>query len=179
MTVADIGTDVLVVGTRPAGSAAAPALTTYGVPTTVITTYGRPADTPRAHITDQRTMEATRDLGVEEEVTAEATPQEATGDLVHCTSIAGGALGRPHTRGTRPDRFAGSSAAGASRPCDTPPDPMEPVLPHNAQPRRAKAPVDTDDLPLQQDDGASAPGARAALERVLRTVRDRTQEMQA
>ena len=58
----DLDTDVLVVGSGPAGSAAALALATYGVRTTVITKYGRLADTPRAHITNQRTMEALRDL---------------------------------------------------------------------------------------------------------------------
>jgi 2,4-dichlorophenol 6-monooxygenase len=53
---------------------AAFALVTYGVKTTAITKYGRLADTPRAHITNQRTMETLRDLGVEEEVAAEAAP---------------------------------------------------------------------------------------------------------
>ena len=86
---ADVETDVLVVGTGPAGASAALALATYGVRTTVINKYGRLADTPRAHITNQRTMEALRDLGVEEEVMAEATPQELMGNLVYCTSIAG------------------------------------------------------------------------------------------
>lgn len=152
MTVADIDTDVLVVGSGPAGSAAALALSTYGVRTTVITKYGRLADTPRAHITNQRTMEALRDLGVEEEVRAQATPQELMGNLVYCTSIAGEELGRLHSWGTRPDRFADYSAASPSRMCDMPQDLMEPVLLHNAQSRGAKVRFDTEYLSLQQDD---------------------------
>src|SRR3954467_8442575 len=107
----DLATAVLVVGRGPAGSAAALALATYGVQTTVITKYGRLADTPRAHITNQRTMEALRDLGVEEEVMAEAAPQELMGNLVYCTSIAGEELGRTHAWGTRPDRLADYTAA--------------------------------------------------------------------
>src|SRR3712207_7801793 len=94
LPMAEVETDVLVIGTGPAGSAAALALATYGVRTTVVTKYGRLADTPRAHITNQRTMEALRDLGVEEEVMAEATPQHLMGNLVYCTSIAGEELGR-------------------------------------------------------------------------------------
>ncbi len=149
---ADFDTDVLVIGSGPAGSAAALALATYGVQTTVITKYGRLADTPRAHITNQRTMEALRDLGVEEEVMAEAVPQELMGNLVYCTSIAGEELGRLHAWGTRPDRFADYSAASPSRMCDMPQDLMEPVLVHNAQSRGAKIRFDTEYLSLQQDD---------------------------
>ncbi|MGO4842624.1 FAD-dependent monooxygenase, partial [Rhizobiaceae sp. 2RAB30] len=59
-------TDVLVVGSGPAGSAAAALLSTYGVANVQITKYGWLSDTPRAHITNQRTMEVLRDLGVEE-----------------------------------------------------------------------------------------------------------------
>ncbi|WNV77076.1 FAD-dependent monooxygenase [Geodermatophilus sp. DSM 44513] len=149
---ADLVTDVLVVGSGPAGSAAALALATYGVSTTVITKYGRLADTPRAHITNQRTMEALRDLGVEEEVVAQAVPQELMGNLVYCTSIAGEELGRLHAWGTRPDRLADYTAASPSRICDMPQDLMEPVLLHNAQARGARVRFDTEYLSLQQDD---------------------------
>lgn len=147
-----VDTDVLVIGSGPAGSAAALALATYGVRTTVITKYGRLADTPRAHITNQRTMEVLRDLGVEEEVMAEATPQHLMGNLVYCTSIAGEELGRLHAWGTRPDRLADYTAASPTRICDMPQDLMEPVLLHNAQSRGAKVRFDTEYLSLEQDD---------------------------
>ena len=160
---ADLDTDVLVVGSGPAGSAAALALATYGVQTTVITKYGRLAETPRAHITNQRTMEALRDLGVEDEVIAEATPQELMGNLVYCTSIAGEELGRMHAWGTRPDRLADYTAASPSRICDMPQDLMEPVLLHNAQSRGAKVRFDTEYLSLQQDDDGVTVRARDRL----------------
>jgi 2,4-dichlorophenol 6-monooxygenase len=147
-----VDTDVLVIGSGPAGSAAALALATYGVRTTVITKYGRLADTPRAHITNQRTMEVLRDLGVEDEVMAEATPQHLMGNLVYCTSIAGEELGRLHAWGTRPDRLADYTAASPTRICDMPQDLMEPVLLHNAQSRGAKVRFDTEYLSLTQDD---------------------------
>jgi 2,4-dichlorophenol 6-monooxygenase len=147
-----VDTDVLVIGSGPAGSAAALALATYGVRTTVITKYGRLADTPRAHITNQRTMEVLRDLGVEGEVMAEATPQHLMGNLVYCTSIAGEELGRLHAWGTRPDRLADYTAASPTRICDMPQDLMEPVLLHNAQSRGATVRFDTEYLSLEQDD---------------------------
>ena len=59
---------------------------------------------PRAHITNQRTMEIFRDVGVEDQVLAEATPHELMGDTVFCTSIAGEEIGRILTWGTHPAR---------------------------------------------------------------------------
>ncbi|MEL7115723.1 MAG: FAD-dependent monooxygenase, partial [Pseudomonadota bacterium] len=52
---ADITTEVLVIGTGPAGSTSAALLSTYGVETIVINRSHWLANTPRAHITNQRT----------------------------------------------------------------------------------------------------------------------------
>ena len=65
---ADITTDVLIIGTGPAGSATAALLASSGVETLVVNRYRWLANTPRAHITNQRTMEVLRDLGPEVEV---------------------------------------------------------------------------------------------------------------
>ena len=72
---ADISTDVLIIGTGPAGSSMAALLSTYGVENMVINRYRWLANTPRAHITNQRTMEVLRDLGreVEDEAYMHAT----------------------------------------------------------------------------------------------------------
>src|SRR3712207_9230351 len=84
----DVSTEVLVVGSGPAGASAALFLATYGTRTLLITKYGRLSDTPRAHITNQRTMEALRDMGVEETLMALATPWESMGNTTFCTSLA-------------------------------------------------------------------------------------------
>jgi 2,4-dichlorophenol 6-monooxygenase len=123
-----IETDVLIVGSGPAGASAALALSTYGVPNIVVTRYGRLADTPRAHVTNQRTMEVLRDLGVEQEVVAKATPQHLMGNTVFCTSLAGEELGRLRSWGNDPEVQAAHDLASPSRMCDMPQNWMEPVL---------------------------------------------------
>src|SRR5271166_3950890 len=84
-----IETDVLIVGSGPAGSSAGLMLSTYGIPNVIVTKYGWLANTPRAHLNNQRTMEILRDLGIEPEVVAKASPQDILGNAVFCTSLAG------------------------------------------------------------------------------------------
>lgn len=50
----DVVTDVLIVGSGPAGTCAAPALGPRGVPDMAVTRHARLAGTPRARITHQR-----------------------------------------------------------------------------------------------------------------------------
>jgi choline dehydrogenase-like flavoprotein len=101
---ADITTDVLIIGTGPAGSATAALLSTYGIQNMVINRYRWLANTPRAHITNQRTMEVLRDLGreVEDEAYMFATEQDLMGENVFCTSLAGEEIGRMKTWGKHP-----------------------------------------------------------------------------
>ncbi|TQS46928.1 FAD-dependent oxidoreductase [Cryptosporangium phraense] len=159
---AQVETDVLVVGSGPAGGAAALLLSTYGVPNVVVTKYSRLADTPRAHITNQRTMEVLRDAGLEETVVAQATPQHLMGDTPFCTSLAGEELGRLHTWYTHPARKAEHDLASPTSICDMPQHLMEPVLVNAAIARGTRFRYDTEYVSLTQD----ASGVTA-------TVRDR------
>jgi 2,4-dichlorophenol 6-monooxygenase len=92
-----VWTDVLIVGSGPAGATAALALATLGVEHIVITKYTWTANSPRAHITNQRSVEIFRDLGIEPEIKANATPQHLMGDTVFCTSLSGDEIGRIRT----------------------------------------------------------------------------------
>src|SRR3712207_7344173 len=56
------------------GGSMALALSSLGIRNILVTKYRWLADTPRAHITNQRTMEVLRDFGVEAEAAALATP---------------------------------------------------------------------------------------------------------
>src|SRR5215813_352011 len=150
-------TDVLVVGSGPAGGAAALMLATYGVPNIVVTKYGRLSDTPRAHITNQRTMEVLRDAGIEDQVIAQATPQHLMGDTPFCTSLAGDELGRLRTWYTHPSRLADHTVASPSSICDMPQHLMEPLLVNAAIARGTNFRYHTEYLSLEQDaDGVTA-----------------------
>ncbi|MCX5317157.1 FAD-dependent monooxygenase [Streptomyces sp. NBC_00154] len=146
-----VETDVLIVGSGPAGSSAALALSTYGVPNIVVTRYASLADTPRAHITNQRTMEVLRDLGVEDEVVAKATPQQLMGNTVFCTSLAGEELGRLRSWGNEPLVQAEHELASPSRMCDMPQHLMEPILADAAVARGTSLRFETEYLSHVQD----------------------------
>ncbi|MFJ7175424.1 FAD-dependent oxidoreductase [Streptomyces massasporeus] len=157
-----VETDVLIVGSGPAGASAALALSTYGVPNIVVTRHASLADTPRAHITNQRTMEVLRDLGVEQEVVAQATPQHLMGNTTFCTSLAGEELGRVRSWGNDPLVQAEHELASPTRMCDMPQHLMEPVLVNAAVARGTGLRFQNEYLSHTQDaDGVTA------------TVRDR------
>ncbi|MFJ7045395.1 FAD-dependent monooxygenase [Streptomyces sp. NPDC101112] len=70
----------MVVGSGPAGAAASLFLSTLDVPNIMITKYRWTANTPRAHITNQRAMEIFRDMDIEDQVLADSTPHDLVGD---------------------------------------------------------------------------------------------------
>jgi 2,4-dichlorophenol 6-monooxygenase len=157
-----VETDVLVVGSGPAGAATALFLATYGTRTLLVTKYGALSDTPRAHITNQRTMETLRDMGLEELLMREATPWENMGNTTYCTSLAGEELGRVSSWGTDTARHADYLLQSPCTMLDAPQTITEPVMMRAAQARGAKVRFDTEYLSHVQDgDG------------VTTTVRDR------
>jgi hypothetical protein len=98
-----IETDVLIVGAGPAGLTATALLARLGVKSISVTKYDSTADSPRAHITNQRSMEIFRDLGFEDRVRARAMPQDLMGTQVFATSFAGLELARTRTWGAGVD----------------------------------------------------------------------------
>ncbi|MGP6174245.1 FAD-dependent oxidoreductase [Corynebacterium sp. A21] len=147
-----VTTDVLIVGSGPAGASAALFLSNQGVDNIMITKYRWTANTPRAHITNQRTMEILRDAGIEEQVLAEATPHELMGDTVYCESVAGEEIGRRPTWGLRPDRRADYELASPAMPCDIPQTLLEPIMLENATKRGTQTQFSTEYLSHTQDD---------------------------
>jgi 2,4-dichlorophenol 6-monooxygenase len=147
-----VETDVLVVGSGPAGASAALFLATLGVANIMITKYRWTANTPRAHITNQRAMEIFRDLGIEDQVLADATPHHMVGDTVFCTSIAGEEIGRIHTWGTSPAREADYQLASPCLTVDIPQNYLEPILTRNATMRGTQTQFSTEYLSHTQDE---------------------------
>ncbi|WUJ73468.1 FAD-dependent monooxygenase [Kribbella soli] len=157
-----ITTDVLIVGSGPAGGAASLFLSTYGVDNIVLTRYGWTANTPRAHITNQRTIELMRDMGIEDQVNDNGTAHDLMGQTAFCTSLAGEEIGRIRTWGTHPRRLADYTEASPCLPCDLPQTLFEPILVSTAASRGAQLRFNTEYLSLEQDDDG-----------VTATVRDR------
>lgn len=156
-------TDVVIVGSGPAGASMALALSRLGVKNIMLTKYRWTANTPRAHITNQRAMEFFRELGIEEEVKADSTPHHMIGDTVFCTSIAGEELGRVLTWGTSPARHADYEAASPTLNCDIPQTYLEPILVKNAMREGTQARFSSEYLTHTQDaDGVTV----EALDRV-------------
>ena len=147
-----IETDVLIVGSGPAGGSMALALSTYGIDNICITKFSRLVRTPRAHITNQRCMEILRDMGVEDEVMAVATPKELMGNNTFCITLAGEELGRMRSWQTHPSREAEAKLASPTFINDTPQYLMEPILIQNATQRGTKMRYNTEYLSHVQDD---------------------------
>jgi 2,4-dichlorophenol 6-monooxygenase len=141
-------TDVLVIGSGPAGASAALFLATEGIDHIVVTKYRWTANTPRAHITNSRTVEIMRDLGIEDDIKANGTPQRLMGDTVFCSSLSGEEIGRVRTWGTHPARPADYTLASPSEPCDLPQTLLEPILVGHAASRGSRIRFDTEYINL-------------------------------
>lgn len=144
-------TDVLIVGSGPMGATTALALAHHGVRTQVVTRFNWTADTPRAHITNQRAAEVLRDLGVEDEARREATPWEWMGDTLFTTSLAGPEIARLRTWGTGDERVGDYLQASPCGMMDLPQNRMEPILVKHAAARGARFAFNTEYLGHAQD----------------------------
>ncbi len=150
-------TDVLVIGTGPMGGTTALALATYGVRVEAVSKWNGVANTPRAHISNQRAVEVLRDLGVEEEARLRATPWDQMGDTLFATSLAGPEVARLRTWGTG-DQRAGDYLLGSPCPMlDLPQPLLEPILVNNAMARGARISFNTEYIGAVEDgDGVTA-----------------------
>ena len=132
-----ISTDVLIVGAGPSGLTASLCLATHGVEAITLSRHRSTAHTPRAHITNQRTMEIFRDLGIEDRMRAIGEPLSFLSNNVLATSLAGMEIARYRSYGTPSDRLSDYAAASPCPPMNAPQHIMEPVLLEVARERGA------------------------------------------
>jgi 2,4-dichlorophenol 6-monooxygenase len=125
---ASVKTDVLIVGAGPAGAASAVFLGKYGIPNIMISRHRSTARTPRAHLTNQRTMEALRDAGLERECLARSSPGSNIEHTFWLRSMVGEELARCYAWGNDPVRKGDYETASPCRLCDLPQSELEPIL---------------------------------------------------
>lgn len=145
-----IETDVLVVGCGPAGLTAASLLARYGVRVIAVSRYPGTANSPRAHITNSRTLEVFRDLGIEEEIRAVGYPLAWLHNNVVMTSFEGRELARWPSYGSAPHRLSDYAVASPDGGINCPQHVMEPVLLAAATDLGADVRLSTQLLSLEQ-----------------------------
>ncbi|MET4204458.1 MULTISPECIES: FAD-dependent monooxygenase [unclassified Bradyrhizobium] len=165
-------TDVLVVGAGPAGLTAAAFLARYNIAAITVTRYNGTANSPRAHITNQRTVEVLRDLGIEDEMMAEAMPQDLMGTQVFATAFAGEELCRMMTWGAGIDRKAEYVAASPSSMCNMPQHLLEPMIRQAAERHGADMRFGAELTEIRQD-------ANIVIARILERATGREYEIHA
>lgn len=152
--------EVLVVGAGLTGATAALLLARHGIDTMMISRSKWVADSPRAHIVNQRTMEVMRSLGLEQACTAAAAPAAMMANHVMMTAVNGREFGRLWTWGNDPTRQGEYGLASPVSGCDLPQHRFEPILVGEANRLGAVTRFRTKFLSLVQD----ADGVTSTLE---------------
>ncbi|SDB80360.1 2,4-dichlorophenol 6-monooxygenase [Raineyella antarctica] len=169
----DSTTDVLVIGAGPFGVTTAIALAQQGVRVRMVSKAPWVANSPRAHITSQRTMEVFRDLGLEERARKAATPWDQMGDTLLAISLAGPEIARMPAWGSG---FARHGDYVRNSPCeylDIPQDRIEPVLVDAAGKQGVVVSYQTELVDFEQDDEGVTARLRHRTSGVEETVRSR------
>lgn len=145
-------TDVLVVGAGPFGVTTAIALAQQGVRVRMVSRAPWVANTPRAHITSQRTMEVFRDLGLEQAAKNVATPWDQMGDGLLAVSLTGPEIARMPAWGSGFERHGEYVRNSPCEYLDIPQDRIEPVLVDAAGKQGVVISYHTELVDFEQDD---------------------------
>ncbi|KAB2099192.1 2,4-dichlorophenol 6-monooxygenase [Alternaria gaisen] len=123
---------VLIVGAGPSGATTALMLARLGVKSLAISKHRNTANTPRAHIFNQRAMEVLRDAGLQSQLDTIATPAH---DMQHTSwldSLTGDEFGRLWAWGNKPSCKGAYEQASPCSMSDLPQIYLEPILVESA-----------------------------------------------
>ncbi|KAL2783615.1 2,4-dichlorophenol 6-monooxygenase [Aspergillus keveii] len=129
--------DVLIVGAGVTGLTLALLLADFKVSALAISKHRGTAPSPRAHITNQRTMEVFRDLGVEERVRKVSVPLPGLGNSVMATGLADLEIARYRCYGGGPHQLTDFQEASPCEMVNSPQHILEPVMLECARERGA------------------------------------------
>lgn len=141
---------VLIIGAGPSGATTALLLGRLGIRSLVISRHVGTANTPRAHIFNQRAMEVLRDAGLEEELRKVASPAH---EMMHTSwlhSLAGEEYGRIYAWGNKPSSKGDYEMASPCVMSDLPQSILEPILVRHAEKYGAEFRFDTEFVSQQQ-----------------------------
>jgi 2-polyprenyl-6-methoxyphenol hydroxylase-like FAD-dependent oxidoreductase len=127
-----IETDLLIVGTGPAGSALACFLASHGLKGIMLSNAPTTSDTPRAHITNPAALECMRDIGLEEACISAATHGDCMLHTRWCHDMTGEEYARIYSWGNDPKRRGDYENASPCRHVDLPQTEFEPILVRHA-----------------------------------------------
>ena len=153
-------THVLIIGAGPAGATLALLLVKHhGIKSIVICRHTGTANTPRAHIFNQRAMEVMRDLGLEGHLSTLASSASNMAHTSWLHSLTGQEYGRLWSWGNDPARKGIYESCSPCAMSDLPQSYLEPVLVEAGKKLGVEYRFHTEFVSLEQIDG----GVRTAL----------------
>ena len=119
---------VLIIGAGPAGATLALHLGKLGIKTLLVSKYHGTANTPRAHIFNQRAMEVLRDAGLEDRLNEVACDAKHMAHTSWSDKLNGTEYGRMWSWGNKPAEKHRYEMASPCRMSDLPQSYLEPIL---------------------------------------------------
>jgi 2-polyprenyl-6-methoxyphenol hydroxylase-like FAD-dependent oxidoreductase len=124
---------VLIVGAGPSGATLALHLGLQGIKTIVLSRHRYTANTPRAHIFNQRAMEVLRDAGLDNRLSKVASSAKYMQHTSWLHSLAGEEYGRLWAWGNKPEQKGDYERASPCVMSDLPQSVLEPILVEEAR----------------------------------------------
>ncbi|KAJ4132434.1 hypothetical protein NW754_015250 [Fusarium falciforme] len=147
---------VLIIGTGPSGATTALLLARMGIKSMVVSKHKSTANTPRAHVFNQRAMEVLRDAGLEPKFRDLATPADDMQHTSWLNTLTGEEYGRLWAWGNKPEQRGDYIAASPCVMSDIPQTVLEPVIVEEAKRLGADFRFHTEFVKFQEVEGGVA-----------------------